>query len=404
MPWITNQPIMNLRASFAIKAQDTQNFSELCHEYGISRKTGYKWLAIYSKEGVARMQDASRRPKASPNALSEEQVCRIVRLRQAHPAWGARKLQEIYRRSYGEPPSESSFKRVLERCALVTKRPKRRISNTGAILNTGRKALAPNDIWTIDFKGWWYDAEGKSNPLTVRDEFSRYILELRHVDNGTTDAVKRALEQVFERCGLPKAIRSDNGSPFACTRSLKGISQLSAWWLALGIELERSRPGCPQDNGAHERMHADLMREIESIAKRRLKADQADVKHGARKAGFDLWRKEFNEERPHEALEMKMPSEIYRKSERRYQRGEFDLDYEGMETRKVQATGSIRMKGVSYFLTRSLSGWEVGLSYEKGGYAVYFCKLRLGTLEPETASILPTAAPEKPNPKAGQVA
>jgi putative transposase len=199
---------------------------------------------------------------------------------------------------------------------------------------------------------------------------------------------------------LPKAIRSDNGTPFACTRSLLGVSKLSAWWLALGVGLERSRPGCPQDNGAHERMHLDVMREIEAIAKRKLKGDNAE---GMRQASFDRWRKEFNEERPHEALGMKMPKEVYTNSPRSYRPGEFDLDYEGMETRVVQDAGTIKVASVRYFVSTSMSGWDVGLKLVDGHYEIYFGTLLLGRLEPETESFHPVVPPEKASPKKRKV-
>src|SRR5262249_36320164 len=155
----------------------------------------------------------------------------------------------------------------------------------------GKKASAANEVWTVDFKGWWYGAQGgRCEPLTVRDEFSRYVLDLRALPDASMKTVRAAFERLFERSGLPGAIRSDNGSPFANVTGVLGLTQLSAWWVALGIDLERGRPGCPQDNGAHERLHLDIGKELEA---KRL---------GEQQAVLDQWRRSFNEERPHEAL------------------------------------------------------------------------------------------------------
>lgn len=238
---------MNQRMEFALKALQTDNFRALCREYGISTKVGYKWRGRFVAEGVAGLRDLSRRPKGSPSALSEEEICRIVRLKERHRHWGPRKLHELYLRQWGVGPSESSFKRVLERCGLTEKRRLRAAATAGRIAS-GRRASAPNEVWTVDFKGWWYDAQGKCNPLTVRDEYSRYLLEMRALADARTVTVQSCFERLFGEYGVPGAIRSDNGSPFG-SHGLLGLSRLSAWWIANGIDLERSRPGCPQDNG-----------------------------------------------------------------------------------------------------------------------------------------------------------
>jgi transposase InsO family protein len=334
---------------FVMRAQTTENFRALCREYGISPRVGYKWSRRFVLHGLEGLQEESRKPKSSPSGLGEEVVCRIVRFRERHPHWGARKIQELYKRSHGEPPSESSIKRVLEKCGLVKKRRIRPAVETGR-LHSGAKAQAPNEIWTIDFKGWWHDANGRCDPLTIRDEFSRKVLELRALENAKTETVRAAMEEVFKRHGLPGRIRSDNGVPFASTSAPLGLSRLSAWWLALGIDLERGRPGCPQDNGAHERLHLDISRQLERTG------------YTERQAAFDLWRKEFNEERPHEALGMRFPSEVYRDSERKYEGTPEKLVYPGIESRRVKANGSIDFRSKWYFLSTALAGWDVGLS------------------------------------------
>ncbi len=386
MPWATEN-LMNKRTEFALRALQKEHFVGLCREYKISRKTGYKWLDRFKAEGLGGMRDQSRQPKNSPEKLEEEVVCRMVRLKERHRQWGPKKIREIYVRSHGGGPSESSFKRVLERCGLTEKRRVKRMVETGRIAS-GRKASQPNEVWTIDFKGWWYDKEGRCEPLTVRDEYSRYVLEVRALGDGRGRTVQTCLERLFERYGLPGAIRSDNGTPFACTQALLGLSKLSVWWLANGIDLERSRPGCPQDNGGHERMHRDMARELEG------------VDHEERQAALDTWRREFNEERPHQALGMKVPSEIYRPSERIWKGTPQQIEYPGMAKRRVSEIGRMHYEGEKIFLTCALAGWDVGLKYrEEGSLEVYFSQLLLGRLESETAAFIPARALE-PKPKA----
>ena len=362
---------------FALKALVAPNFRELCREYGISAKTGYKWRERFVQHGLAGLNDLSRRPHGHADELGEAVVCEMVRLKQAHPHWGPRKIQALYQRKHGgEVPSESSFKRVLERAGLTEPRRVRRVTETGR-LGQGRTASAPNEVWSVDFKGWWRDRDGlRVEPLTVRDEHSRMLLEMRALENSQTATVRACFERLFERYGLPGAIRSDNGAPFASPCGLHGLSRLSAWWLALGIDLERGRPGCPQDNGAHERMHLDIRRELES------------GRVGREQATFDLWREEYNTERPHEALGMRVPAEVYERSARRYEGTPTELDYGGMETRRVMTqSGVIGYRREKIMITSAIGGWSVGLSPLASGLVeVWFSKMLLGHIDPETAS------------------
>lgn len=393
MPW-TNLNPMNLRKEFALRALETDNFTALCREYGISPKTGYKWKERLLSHGLEGMGEQSRRPHSSPGGLSEVEVCEIVRLKERHRPWGPRKLREIYRRQHGSAPSESSFKRVLERAGMVEKRRVRAARETGR-LSSGLRGQAPNEVWTVDFKGWWYDPRGRCNPLTVRDEYSRYVLELRHLESGKSEGVRRCFERLFEKHGLPGAIRSDNGPPFASARGLLGLSRLSAWWLALGIGLERSRPGHPQDNGAHERMHLDMARELERAGLR-----------GARQESFEVWRREFNEERPHEALGMRCPAEVWEASAQRYTGDPERIEYEGQERRRVMTSGQIGFGKATYLLSSALQGWDVGIKPsedEQGLWEVRFCKLLLGWLEPRSESFrrAQSNTPQSTMPTAG---
>ena len=374
MPWKETQK-MDQRIEFSLKAMQGGNFRRLCREYGISAKTGYKWVERFEAGGLGGMAERSRRPKSHPQALVEEEICEMVALKVAHEHWGPKKIRELYLRKHGGvAPSESSFKRVLEKAGLVRKRRVRRRTECGR-LATGVKAEKPNAVWSVDFKGWWKDREGlRVEPLTVRDEFSRLILEIRLMEDGSTRAVRAVFEQLFERYGLPGTIRSDNGSPFACSRAILGLSQLSVWWVALGIDLERSRPGCPQDNGAHERMHRDIRRELQAG---RMGRDQK---------AFDLWRQEFNHERPHEALGMRMPGEVYQPSERRYEGTPEALDYEGMMTRRVHKSGYIKYEQSMIQLSSALANWDVGLCPTETRVEVWFSNLLLGHIDPQTAS------------------
>jgi putative transposase len=368
MPWKKSE-LMDQRMEFCLKALRSGNFRELCREYGISAKTGYKWRERFLREGSEGMKDQSRRPTSHSESLEEREVCEIIRLKQAHPSWGARKIRELYYRQHGRVASESSFKRVLERSGLTEKRKKRRSASQSGRLSSGRKAQEPNEVWTVDFKGWWHKGTQRCEPLTVRDEYSRYLLELRALESACTTTVQRSFDRLFERHGLPQAMRSDNGSPFASRTAVHGLSRLSAWWVALGIDLERGRPGHPQDNGAHERLHRDISLELESLGQ----SDQHSL---------DLWRAEFNTERPHEALGMRTPSEVYQASSRKYAGGVEALDYPQMATRRVNQRGKISWHNHELFLSTSLAGWSVGLKpSSQKQIEVWFARLLLGWVD-----------------------
>jgi putative transposase len=369
---------MDQRREFALKALGTLNFRALCQEYGVSTKTGYKWRERFLRQGLEGMEEESRRPRSSPKQLSEGQVCEMVKLKLVHRHWGPRKIRMLYHRRHGQAPSESSFKRVLEQVGLTQPRRVREGPREGGRLSSGRQAQGPNEVWTVDFKGWWRWGEaGRCEPLTVRDEFSRYVLELRAMDNARSQTVREAFERVFERHGLPEAIRSDNGAPFASVQALHGLSRLSAWWVALGIDLERGRPAHPQDNAGHERLHRDIAAELESMGQ------------GASAEALELWREQFNRERPHEALGMRCPAELYRDSARRYNGAEVQLSYPGMARRLVDKNGMLSWNQQKVFITRSLAGWEVGLQRtEKAQLEVWFGRLLLGYLDPVDLSLL----------------
>jgi len=367
---------MNQRTEFALRAIRTENFRELCREYEISPKTGYKWKERFLQHGLEGLGELSRRPKSSPKGLEEAVVCEIIALKQAPRHWGPRKIRAVYERLHPEElPSESSFKRVLERAGLVQPRRLRARHQSGRLFS-GRKARAPNEVWTVDFKGWWHEGAGqRCEPLTVRDEFSRYVLELRAMENARAQTVRCCFERLFEQHGLPEAIRSDNGAPFASDQGVLGLSRLSAWWVVLGIDLERGRPGCPQDNGGHERLHLDVELELRGQLL------------GQQQASFEEWRKTFNQERPHEALGMKCPAQVYHDGQRPYKGTPEDVEYKGMESRKVAKWGSISWGHRNVFISGALAGWSVGLERcQEDRCNVWFGRLLLGQLDPKRLS------------------
>jgi putative transposase len=374
---------MEQRIEFVLRALRTENFRALCQEYGISAKTGYKWQERFLRLGLGGMEEESRRPHSHAEQLGEAEVCAIVRLKLAHPRWGPRKIRELYLRRHGEVASESSFKRVLERAGLTEKRKGARVVIEGGRLSSGRRAERLNEVWRVDFKGWWKTKEGRCEPLTVRDELSRYVLELRAMEDARSQSVQRSFERLFERHGLPEAIRSDNGSPFASVQSVHGLSRLSAWWVALGIDLERGRVGCPQDNGAHERLHRDSSLELEGLGE-------------ASQEALDLWRQEFNYERPHEALQMRCPGEVYQNSTRPDQGTPQELIYPGMAQRRVDKNGYMSWQDQRLFLSGSLEGWSVGRKAAGGEFIeVWFAKLLLGHIDQNNVSFLRADIPQK---------
>jgi len=247
-------------------------------------------------------------------------------------------------------------------------------------------ALGPNDLWTVDFKGWWKAGDGsRCEPLTVRDAYSRFVLELGLLPSTKTSHVRRVFEELFKRWGLPKAIQSDNGPPFASLRALGGLTQLSAWWVSLGIEVVRSRPGTPTDNGAHERMHADVSVEIQAEAAQTRKLQQA---------ACDEWRAEFNHVRPHEALDMKTPAEVYKPSSRQLATAPVARHVGGMKLVRVGKSGHIatRDRAALLYLGVALATYQVGLDEREDGYSyVWFFDRLLGRFKRGMAPALEPA-------------
>jgi len=308
---------MDERLKFVARLLDGEKMAGLCREFGISRKTGYKIFGRYRDFGLDGLTDRSRRPYRQAGRLPFQVESRIVQLKKEHPSWGAPKIREKLRRmDLGvQTPAISTVHAVLDRHGLVTRRRRRRPRAQGTALS---QPLQPNDLWCADYKGEFMLADHRyCYPLTVSDSASRYLLACDALSSTAESFAFVVFERTFKDFGLPRAIRTDNGVPFACPRALFGLSKLSVWWLRLGIEIERIRPGHPQQNGRHERMHLTLKKEATRPAARNLLQQQAR---------FDAFIDYYNQERPHQALAMRCPAELYTPSPRPY-RGLEELDY-----------------------------------------------------------------------------
>lgn len=379
MPWKETDAMKEKRAFIDAMLRQNQPFRELCREYGISEKTGYKWRKRFLEQGYAGLAEETRAPRKHPNTIDGDTAAALIALRLTHPTWGGKKLLAIYQRKHPTlpPPSLSSVNRIIEKAGLLKKKRVHHASVTSDCprLNQALEVHAPNDVWCIDFKGWWRSDGEICEPFTVRDKYSRKVLCVRLMTGKKSEDVRPVMTELFRKYGLPKAIHSDNGTPFAATNGILGLTKLSAWWISLGILPERSLPGCPGQNGSLERMHADIAREVEGKIPGGIAANQA---------ALDAWVEEYNAVRPNEAIGMKTPDEVYRPSERRYT-GDFDtLEYPaGYLPRKVFKSGEIILDGVRVTIGSALRGWHVGLRPQKqfGLYDVFLAEFLLGTLD-----------------------
>jgi putative transposase len=375
MPWKEHRS-MDLRREFVLAAAGPgANVAQLCREFGISRNNGHKWIRRYQEEGEAGLGERSRRP-LSVTGTSGETVLRLIELRRQYKDWGPKKLQALFLSGphQGEVPSVKTIARILDRAGEPRVRPIRRRLRVVLREHEKLEAKAPNDVWTVDFKGWWRTADGRRfEPLTVRDAYSRYVLCLQMLGSTSAQVVKPAFDRLFEANGLPRVIRVDNGSPFACTSAPCGLSRLSAWWTSLGIRVSFSRPAHPQDNGSHERMHADVAAELEAEPSSSGKLQQRAA---------DQWRRQFNEVRPHEALGMKTPATLYARSSRRLRGIRVPSYPASYALRRVLKQGCVRYAGKNVFISESVAGFDVAVRRTRlGRLRVRFYELDLGSFD-----------------------
>ena len=359
----------------------------LCESYGVSRETGYELLRRYAAEGLEGLRPRSRAPHRAGRAMAEEIAAAIVELRRERPSWGPKKLRAVLveRRPERIWPAPSSIGELLRREGLSDRR--RRRSRAVPVARPFAPIKAPNDLWCIDFKGWFRTRDGtRCDPLTITDACSRYLLDCRILPP-TLAAVQPAVDRVFCEFGLPLAIRSDNGPPFASSGAA-GLSRLAVHWLKLGIALERIDPGAPQQNGRHERMHGTLKAETA-----RPPAETA----AEQQARFEAFRRDFNDTRPHEALGQVPPIRRYQPSPRpfpdRIEEPWYDPDH---ALRKVRPTGEIKWGGSLVFVSEALAGETVGVAEtEDGDWIVRFAAVDLGLID-RASKKLRRFAPPRP--------
>ena len=346
------------------------SISELAERFGISRKTAHKWIQRFEQRGQAGYQELSRRPRSCPwqtdPALAEE----LVRLRKAHPHWGPRKLLKLLhaRHRNWQLPAPSTAALILARRGLVRSRRRVRRAHPGCPKS---QPQGPNDIWAADYKGQFRLKDGQyCFPLTISDLASRYLLGVDAHPAISLDKTKQHFLHLFDTYGLPNRIRTDNGVPFA-SNALARLSQLSVWFIRLGVYPELIEPGKPQQNGVHERMHRTLKQEATIPPAGTL---------GAQQRTFDRFRKEFNEERPHEALGMRRPAELYRSSKRSMPKRIKPYDYPPHYlVRRVSRAGTIRVFKKQVFVSNTLHEDHVGLEeVDDGVYDLFFCFYQIG--------------------------
>lgn len=380
---------MDERMRFVIRLKDGESMASLCREFGISRKTGYKILERYEECGLEGLSDRTRRPFRYANQLPEQVEAAIISAKREKPHWGARKIRERLLRHLPHAvkvPAASTIHAVLDRHGLVSHPRRFRTGAEGTPLSEG---LSPNDLWCTDYKGEFMLGDRRyCYPLTVTDHASRYLLLCEAMESNAEKPAFTAFERLFRERGLPCAIRSDNGVPFASPNGLFNLSKLSVWWLRLGIGIERIRPGHPQQNGRHERMHLTLKQQATRPAGANLLQQQAR---------FDSFVEEFNRERPHEALAMKCPAEVYRPSPRPYQ-GIPEPDYPFHDkTLMVTSCGRLCLHRKKINLSTSLAGQAVGIKeVELGIWLVSFMSYDLGYIDLEERTLQPLENPFGP--------
>ncbi|MDX8496744.1 IS481 family transposase [Mesorhizobium sp. VK22B] len=381
MPW-RECSVMEERLRFVARLLEGEGMSEVCRAFGISRKTGYKIFNRYRQEGLEALCDRSRRPVRYANQLPGQIERLIVETKREKPHWGARKIRELLiRKLAGDVriPAKSTVHATLDRHGLVSQARKRNRANK-AMGTPLSQAVEPNDLWCADFKGEFKLGNGcYCYPLTVTDQASRYLLACEALESTKETPVIETFVRLFKERGLPAAIRSDNGLPFASPNGLYNLSRLSVWWLRLGISLERIKPGKPQQNGRHERMHLTLKKEA---------TRPAGMNALQQQARFDDFMSEFNAERPHEGIGMKVPAQLYIASSRPYS-GLPELIYPFHDKDiMVTACGRVCMHRKKINISTVLAGQRLGITeVDDGIWLVSFMHYDLGYIDLEQRTL-----------------
>ena len=374
MPW-KETSVMDERRKFVGEFQrGLYTMTELCDRHGVSRKTGYKWLDRFEDHGAPGLQDLPHDAHSMPHVSDPELVEVLLQCRRQHPTWGPRKLLRILedRHPAADWPAASTVGDILKRNGLVV--PRRRRSK---LTHPGRPTtpfLGPNDIWAADFKGEFRTEDGVyCYPLTVTDGFSRYLLGCKGLASTAGDGVQPVFKRLFREHGLPAAILTDNGPPFASV-ALHRLSRLSVWWIKLGIQPLLIEPGHPEQNGRHERMHRTLKKETTKPPKAHMAAQQRE---------FNRFRTEYNEVRPHESLGQETPASCYQASQRPYPEHLDAFEYpRHFKVRKVSGSGSIRWGNYPLCVSRTLIGEHVGFEeIDDGIFSLFFCNVLLGRFD-----------------------
>jgi len=385
MPWQQTDPVNERLKFVAAVLNGCESMTELCTHFGISRKTGYKLLKRYADEGPGGLKDRSRAPWIHPNQTPAEVERAILQVRKAHPTWGSKKILAVLAREWarGELPVRSTVDQVLRRAGVVTprgrRRRRRRIGSAPVV-----EAHAPNDAWSIDYKGWFRVGDGtRCDPLTVNDVYSRASLECRALVSPKLQDVQNRLDRVFRDVGLPKVMLSDNGPPFG-SHGIGGLSRLGVWLLKLEVQPIFIQPGHPEQNGRHERFHETLKAETASPPQETVRRQQS---------AFDRFTTCYNEERPHEALDMRTPAELYEPSPRPMPARAPEFEYADIfEVRRVRTDGTIKWEGQHVFVGEAMTSELIGI--EPVGVAdwhVHIGGMRLGVLHEASGLILPLA-------------
>lgn len=396
MPWKNESPMEQKQRFVSLLTTDRFTMVELCGSFGISRKTGHKWKARYEAHGMSGLEERSSAPMTVTGRTEEAVERLIVAEKRLHPTWGPKKIRRVLEVKHGleRCPAVSTVGEVLKRHGLVKARKRR-----GGLFTVERGTLtAPercNHVLGVDYKGWFTLGDGeRCDPLTVSDLHSRYLMKAEAMPDMRVRWTQREFRSLFKRHGLPEIIRVDNGAPFA-SMGPAGLSRLSVWWIGLGIEVQFSRPGCPQDNGCHERMHRTMKAEC---------CRPGSANRRAQQQRFDRWRRVFNEERPHEGIGMRIPAQVYQPSARRLdERIKPDLYDAGVETKRVNKAGFVSLNGNNCFVGESLIGVDVAIeeSPESGLLGVRYANVKLGWLErTPNARLRPTAYAERWESKA----